>query len=553
MRDREVYCRRTNYEYLAGRVDPEKGCPREQERGQLLVWGAGGSFNGVTSFEADSARWQPELYRSLTAQARRPVAGLPGRIAALWIASVPATGYNLLNSCAGAQRRMRYRLIADGQLLNKETRRALLVILGATLLLKLIVVLVVMPKVGEHLPYSFIGGFTDRYDRIAENLLAGNGYRIDPDTSETLLRGPGYVFLLAGLFYLFGKSIAAAQVFNILCGLATAYLIVLITKRWIMPEREVPAGGHAIEWAPLVPAVVFLFHPGIILSESRGAGESLFTVLFTAVVYLLYRSIRSNGARDFMLTGFVLGLAMLVKSTPALIPIVFFPYFLVKAKPWGVSYLVVVRNFVIMGLAAFIVLAPWGVRNYFLTGEFLLSTTVKGTTADQGLYVNKNFGSGKDRDVLLNEATRKQDAVADELGLEHRFDFFNLFYSAKDEVRFDRYLFEQVVKEYKASPALLLKSCILNFSGFWFLGKSEEATYLNVGLTVPLLLLAGWGIISGFRRGFDIVPLVLVMCAFIAPHLPILGVARYHIPLIPFLAILATIPFINVNARKVRA
>jgi hypothetical protein len=436
---------------------------------------------------------------------------------------------------------------------NRETQRALLLTLGTVLFLKLVVVLLVLPKVGEYLPYSGIGGFGDRYDRIAENMLAGNGYRIDPDTSETLLRGPGYVLLLTGMFYLFGKSIAAVQVVNIVCGLATAYLIVLITKQWVMRSPEPPGGGHTIEWAPLIPAVLFLFHPAVLVAESRGASESLFTLLLTAVVYLSYASMRSNRVSDFMMAGFLLGLAMLVRSTPALIPIVFFAYALVKASSAGGARLAVVRNFFVMGLAAFIVLAPWGLRNYFLTGEFLLTTTVKGTTAYQGLYVNKNFGSGKDRNPLLVEATREQDAIADELGLKHRYDFFNLFYSAKDEVRFDRYLFQRVVEEYKASPGLLLKSCFLNFAGFWFLGKSATATYLNAVLTVPLLVMAGWGIYSGYRRGFDIVPLVLVMGAFIAPHVPILGVARYHFPLIPFLVILATIPFIDVKPRKARA
>lgn len=437
------------------------------------------------------------------------------------------------------------------QVLNKKTQRVLLLILGTTLLLKLVVVLLVIPKLTEYLPYS-IGGFVDRYDSIAENLLAGNGYRLYPDTSETLLRSPGYVFLLTGLFYLFGKSLAAAQVVNILFGLATAYFIVLITKQWVMCRSIGPSGGNTMEWAPLVPAMLFLFHPGIVLSETRGGVESLFTFLLTALVYFLYVSIRLNRAKDFIVAGITLGLAMLVKSTPALIPVVLFPYLLVKAKSAGVTRLLVVQNFVALGLAAFIVLAPWGVRNYLLTGEFLLTSTVKGTTAHQGLHVNKNFGSGKNRDPLLIEATREQSSIADELGLKHRDEFFNVFYSVKDEIDFDRHLFQLVVDEYKASPGLLLKNCFLNFGGFWFLGKTTAATYLNVVLTVPLLLVAGWGTYSGYKRRFDVTPLILVIFAFIVPHLPILGVARYHVPLIPFLVILATIPFISATSRTPR-
>lgn len=431
-------------------------------------------------------------------------------------------------------------------MLNKRSQRALLIILCTTLVLKLAVVLLVIPKVTEYLPYT-IGGFVDRYDSIAENLLAGNGYRVYPDTSETLLRSPGYVLLLTGLFSLFGKSLAAAQIVNILCGLATAYVIVLITVKWVIPRTASIDNGSNIEWTLLLPAVLYLFYPGIILAETRGGVESLFTLLLTGFVFLLYRVIEFNRYKDFAAAGAALGLTMLVKSTPALIPVVFFPYLLLRAKPSGVTWSSVVAKFTVMGLAAFIVLAPWGLRNYELTGEFLLTSTVKGTTAQQGLYVNKHFGSGRNRDSLLREATAQESAIADELGMKHRHEFFPVFYTTRDEVNFDHYLFQRVVEEYMAAPGLLLKSCILNFAGFWFLGKSSGATYLNMVLVCPLLIIAGWGTYSGYRRRFNITPLILVTGAFIVPHLPILGVARYHVPLIPFLVILATIPFMNIR------
>ncbi|HED15944.1 MAG TPA: glycosyltransferase family 39 protein, partial [Gammaproteobacteria bacterium] len=331
---------------------------------------------------------------------------------------------------------MKYRILelnTGGEVLNKRTKMALWLILSATLVLKLAVVLLLIPKLTEYLPYT-IGGFVDRYDNIAENLLSGNGYRIYPDTSETLLRSPGYVLLLTGLFYLFGKSLAAAQVINILFGLATAYIIALITRQWVMPRSTSPDGGGNIEWAPLFPAMLFLFYPGIILAETRGGVESFFILLLTSLVFFLYRLICFNRTRDYVVAGVTLGLTMLVKSTPALIPLAFFPYLLLRAKSVGVTRVSVVTNFAAMGLAALIVLTPWGLRNYGLTGDFMLTSTVKGTTAHQGLYVNKHFGSGRDRDPLLIEATDQQSAIADELGIKHLHGFFNVFYSVKDEV-----------------------------------------------------------------------------------------------------------------------
>lgn len=434
-------------------------------------------------------------------------------------------------------------------MLNRKTRMALLLILGATLVIKLAFILAIIPKLTEHLPYT-MGGFVDRYDNIARNLLAGNGYRIYPDTSETLLRSPGYVLLLTGLFYVFGYNLAAAQIANVLFGLATAYFIVLIFRRWVLCPALRRCDGNHVQWVLLVPAILFLFHPGIILSETRGGPESLFTFLLTVLVYLLYAAEYDNRTRHFLLAGLILGLAMLVKSTPALIPIVLFPYLLLRTRGSGSKATSLLVNFVVMGLAAFIVLAPWGLRNYALMGEFILTSTVKGTTAHQGLYVNRNFGAGEDRDPLLREAITQERLIAEELGLElnYREPFFNVFYSVKDEVEFDHILVSRVYHEYLASPALFLKSCILNFGGFWFLGKSSGATYLNIVLTVPLLVMAGWGAYLGYRRGFYVIPMLLAIFAFVIPHIPILGVARYHIPLIPLLVILATIPF--VKARK---
>ena len=66
-------------------------------------------------------------------------------------------------------------------------------------------------------------------------------------------------------------------------------------------------------------------------------------------------------------------------------------------------------------------------------------------------------------------------------------------------------------------------------------------------LTLPLVVLVGFGIHDGIRRRLDIWPIVLVAGTVMLMHLPVLGVARHHVPLIPFLLILAVIPFVRGN------
>src|SRR3954447_25037580 len=49
--------------------------------------------------------------------------------------------------------------------------------------------------------------FADGYELIAWNFVQGNGYRMYPDTSLTMLRTPGFVLLLSLIFAVFGKSL----------------------------------------------------------------------------------------------------------------------------------------------------------------------------------------------------------------------------------------------------------------------------------------------------------------------------------------------------------
>ena len=83
---------------------------------------------------------------------------------------------------------------------------------------------------------------------------------------------------------------------------------------------------------------------------------------------------------------------------------------------------------------------------------------------------------------------------------------------------------------------------VFNARGFWVQGRTAKATTLNTILVLPFLVIVIWGIYVGWRQSLMIVPILLFLGAFYAAHVAILGQARYHVPLIPLLAILACIP-----------
>jgi len=396
------------------------------------------------------------------------------------------------------------------------------------------IIFTAIPEINKYYPGVYdINHFPDEYDLFAMNLVHGNGYRAFPDTCLSFLRSPGYVFLLFGIFKTFGKNLLAVQILNLFLSITTAYIIFRLAQKIV--------SRSAVCWlAPLF----FLFHPAIILAETRGGVESLFTFLVTLFMYYLYCTIESNKRRDYIITGIIFALALLVKTTPILIPIFMLPYLLFINRKKSASK-IIYTNCVLMLLAGCLIYSPWVIRNYLVSGKFILLTTQKGFVAYEGVHLNKNIFSGKDSRTLLYEATLKQSSLAKKAGFRfvHRGEY-QFFYSSNDEIRFNKLLFDKVKQEYRESPSLLLKSILANFVRFFFYG-SKRAVPLNILFGVPLLILYISGTYVGYKKKLNIAPLLIFICIFIMSHLPLLGWARFQIPLIPFFSILGSLVFIG--------
>ena len=111
----------------------------------------------------------------------------------------------------------------------------------------------VIPGITEYFPGIYmINSFPDDYDKLASNILAGNGYRFFPDTSETLLRTPGYPLFLTLVFYFFPNSLVAVKIVNLTLGLLTAWIVAILT--WRLTAHKAAA---------ILASFLFLIHPAI--------------------------------------------------------------------------------------------------------------------------------------------------------------------------------------------------------------------------------------------------------------------------------------------------
>jgi 4-amino-4-deoxy-L-arabinose transferase-like glycosyltransferase len=375
--------------------------------------------------------------------------------------------------------------------------------------------------------------FPDLYDFIAENIVAGNGYRVYPETSPTALRSPGYVLVLAGIFAIAGKSLFAVQVVNFLFGIGTAVFVIMLV-------RHLSEEGEKWKLWAMLAAFLALFHPGMMISESRGGVESLFALFVTASIYFIYRAIRSGKVSDYIWVGLVFGYGFLIRGTIAItLPVIgLFLLATARSRAQLVSFF---RGFAVAGLVSILVTSPWIIRNYHLTGEFIPTMTVGGLAAFQGLYVVKHADSEAQFHELLLASTKEQARIAREMGLNYRPGFFPQFYDINDEVVYYRELAGRVKTEFEESPGLLLHVINHNAWAFWFQGRTDRATLMNFAMTLPLLLLAAAGFAIAFREKKRVAVILIFIVFFVIVHLPILSVSRFHIPLVPLLAILAAL------------
>jgi 4-amino-4-deoxy-L-arabinose transferase-like glycosyltransferase len=406
-----------------------------------------------------------------------------------------------------------------------------------TVIVHAVVLFIVIPQAGKRIPIFYSQDrFSDGYDQLAENLAHGNGYRFYPDTAKTLMREPGYPIFLAGLLTLFGNTFAAVKLSNMCLALATAWLMTRLIGR-------ISSSRTLLIAAPLL----FLFHPATLIAESRGGVEMLFTFLVVLFLVTLYAAMEHSRWWDYATAGAVLGLTVLVRSTPLLFPL-FLLGFLLVSKHRSIAAFAICRNVAVMVVAMFAVLSPWIVRNYDLTGRFVPTASVLGVSAQAGEYICAHRFENKPWYLLDREAAQERSKIA--LALGYRFEdgyYYQSFYSTQDEMSFSAYLARQVFGNYARDPLLCAKCMALNVFNFWFEGKTWTTTIMNIVVQLPYLIFAVMGTLVCVKSGRwqTIGPLVLFILYVMAVHMPILAQARYSVPLIPLLSILGSFCFVT--------
>jgi len=196
------------------------------------------------------------------------------------------------------------------------------------------------------------------YDVIAQNIVAGNGYREDlnlpVEMDGVVVRaGPVYEYFLASIYQVFGHSYPIVWILQAILHAASAYLIYLICLL-------IFANSENKERIALWAAAIFGFYPDLIEISAMLMTETLYLFLICLSLYLFFLYVEDNKIQTLAIFAIVFGLTSLTR------PPVFF------LLPVLLFYLLKKRQFartLIFGILLVAVLTPWTVRTYQVYGK----------------------------------------------------------------------------------------------------------------------------------------------------------------------------------------
>jgi len=242
-------------------------------------------------------------------------------------------------------------------------RQALVFFAAAGLIWRLALAL---PIYEAHRPGTPAAGDADLYLALAENLLAGRGYTIDPDPPHEpfVFRTPTYALFLAGVLGLSGGSHAVAVAVQVLLDLTTGLWLFLLARR-LWPSR------------PRLPLLVFglwATFPGVGSLAGRLIAEVLATFLVTSGILLLACAAAARGARGAGLAAAAGATLMLaVFARPQLVAVVILlPLLAAAFHVPGRQSRSARRLLVLAMVGVLLVEGSWVIRNLRAVGEPVL-------------------------------------------------------------------------------------------------------------------------------------------------------------------------------------
>ena len=382
-----------------------------------------------------------------------------------------------------------------------------------------------------------------QYDMLARSLAAGEGFRwygeedlalverylpiefiqgdYDPRGVLTSFRAPGYPFFLSLIYRMFGledRFFVARQIQAFVMA-SIAPMTWMLAKR-LFPEKE--RVGKLAAW-------FVTFYPYLVIYPLALATEVIFIPLVMCCILLILKAVDTHRWEDYLLAGALLGYAALTRSVVlALLPfILLWVWFLVRDRRGTLILLVSVLVFVV----------PWTVRNTRLHGTFTSVENAMGYTLYMGYHPETagKFQYPQSLELMhyLDDGERNQTGMDAAVGF------------IKDDPGRVSYLMLRKLGYFFG----LERKVITYFYSNNFLGYIPQPWLIAIFgvFLLPFVLLMTFAV-QGLTVQEWTTPRILigvVLFVYFAPHLMLLAEPRFHLTIVPLLAIFAAYAWVE--------
>lgn len=364
------------------------------------------------------------------------------------------------------------------------------------------------------------------YHEFAKSISSGNGYAF-PAGNLTAYWPVGTPAIYAFLYTLFGESFIVIAVFNVVVGLLTLVLIMLLARLWFNESTAYIVG------------ILYAIWPSQIQFTTILASETIFNVFILLGLFFWYRP-QSNTLFNWIIGTIFFVAATYVRPIALLIPFILIGLSFLR----GFNYKQLFSSSIVTLITMTILITPWAVRNYDLFDEFVLISTNGGPVFWMG---------------------NNPDSTGEYMPLPENLEF-------DSETERADYFKSEALKHIKEEPGIFAKRLIKRFVDYY---RSENIgvnwniegikqqgldktvlplKLISSGYWVLLVLLAVYGGIGlirseGFYNATTATPIIALIGYNTVLHTIIASGDRYHFPIIPFIGLLAAHALFKIKNR----
>lgn len=371
-------------------------------------------------------------------------------------------------------------------------------------------------------------GDSATYAELGKRIAQGKTYDYE---GLRIMRMPGYPLLLSPIYMIFGNEPSTILLrsvgvfFGTLCVPTIGLLAFAVTKNRI---------------AAILSGSIIAVDPNQVVSSVLVLSEAPFSFFLILQLYAWCKAIENRSKIWGILFGLLSACALYCRPSWLLfVPFLFgiqFIYTLLlrKKSDWILPGLISVLVFTVA-------MSPWCIRNYFLSGHFIVTTLQGGASLYDGLNPEASGAS----DMRFVEKFRRLEQESPSMDPEKE-----MF-----EYRLDERMKRASTDWAKSNPSKVAELAGIKFLRMWNIRPNESAfSSTFIALTVmlsyvPVLLCAIAGTYREKEKGFSFVILWVPAIYLTLLHMIFVSSLRYRTPAMLILAIPAALLVANIITR----